>query len=666
VSVVITPETPVRYLKGVGSYYGDFFEKKKILTCGNLLLFFPCRYEDRSTIVSIREGLHRTNADPDAVVTVIGLCTEVSSFEWRGRTIKKVTFTDGERTAVLSAFNPAHGRFKPGLHYMLSCRFKEAYQEIQIQLRDFDYFDQESIDSLNVGRVVPVYHSTDGLPQKKIRETVNLIFSEINPGTYSWNIPSALTGLYKFPEKFQCIYQMHFPADCAALERARNALVYEELFEYIAEKIHTSNEYRKGKEGARYPTHELTDLFRSKLPITLTCGQEKAVAEICADMRKDKAMMRLLQGDVGSGKTITALITMILCVENGYQCACMVPTEILCRQHYLLFTHMLSPFGIRTVMLSGSLKETEKKKALEQIRGKEADITVGTHALIQDDVEFFNLKYAVIDEQHRFGVAQREALRKKGIKPDMLYMSATPIPQSLFNVFWGDLDVSALTETPAFRKPVHTKMLTQANRAHAYRFLRDRIGREEQAYVVFPVIEESEKTDMRSLKKEYNFLKDTAFRDIPGALMHGGLHDCEKHAVMDQFNCGSIKVLCATTVMEVGLDNPNATVVIIESAERFGLSQLHQIRGRVGRGKKQGYCYVITGEKISQTAVERLRFFCTCTDGFKIAEADLQQRGPGDFIGTRQAGLPEFKLADIRRDETIIGNVRRDVLEITG
>jgi len=400
------------------------------------------------------------------------------------------------------------------------------------------------------------------------------------------------------------------------------------------------------------------------LPFELTEAQKRVLHEIRADMKSARPMNRLLQGDVGSGKTIVALITMLIAVENGYQAALMAPTEILAEQHYLTIHKMLEEIGVKTVLLIGGQSKNERQQTLEAIVNGDAKIVVGTHALIQEGVDFQQLGLIIIDEQHRFGVMQRAMLRSKGLNPDVLVMTATPIPRTLSLTVYGDLDISVLDELPAGRKPIKTYWRPESKRLKIYHFVRKQIEEGAQAYIVFPLVEESEKIDLKAAVDSYEKMRTTFFAGFKLGLLHGRMKSEEKEAVMAAFKKGDIQILVSTTVIEVGVDVPNATIMLIEHAERFGLTQLHQLRGRVGRGSKQSYCILIAYGRLSDEAKTRLDTMVATSDGFKIAEVDLELRGPGEFFGTRQHGLPELKIADVVKDMKILHVARKEAFRL--
>lgn len=609
---------------------------------------------------SISGAYERSLADAEGEVTTLILqCTDMGSFHFKDREIRRFEFSDGADTLSVSAWNPAHRFFRTGQWYILSGKLKRHLKEIQLNLLDYSLYD-EDLESLDHGRIVPIYPSTEGLSQKRIRQTVHLALSLLKEEGYAYCLPPSILKKKGLADKLSHIETVHFPETREALDEARAALVYEEFFLFQKALAEKSVAEKSGKEKNRYREHSEVDLFLSKIRWTLTESQTRAFEEIKADLISPLAMHRLLHGEVGSGKTLVALLAMLYAAGGGAQAAIMAPTDLLARQHQKTFESFLRPLGREPTFLTSAVKGIERAEALRKIREGEAAIIVGTHSLFQEEVEFLNLGLVVIDEQHRFGVEQRELLRKKGRKVDTLLMSATPIPRTLSLSLFGDLDVSTLRERPVAGGGRKTKILPEKDRSHAYRFLYDRIRRGEQGYVIFPAIMESKKAEMKSLLKEYQSIKNQVFQAIPTGMVHGGVPEEERSRLMNEFAAGRIQVLFATTVLEVGIDHPNATVMVIESADRYGLSQLHQLRGRVGRGEKPGFVYLIAPEGENGRAMHRLKQFAETDDGFAIAELDLELRGPGDFFGEKQSGDLRFRLGDLVRDFRILEEARAD------
>jgi ATP-dependent DNA helicase RecG len=523
--------------------------------------------------------------------------------------------------------------------------------------------DGDTSDSIHIGRLVPVYPLTEGLSLRYLRTIIHNALE-----SYGENIaeplPEALTSKLGLLGVKDALHQIHFPEDMEQKDRALRRLVFDELFSIQLQLAYRRRQADLTESGLELNLQDggLVDQLLQSLPFELTGAQQRVFQEIKKDLAAGKAMHRLVQGDVGSGKTVVAIMAFLVAIENGYQGAMMAPTEILAEQHYRQFQKLLTPLGLRSALLLGKQGLKERRQIQQDLLSGQIHVAVGTHALIQDGVEFANLGLIIIDEQHRFGVKQRAKLKAKGQNPELLTMTATPIPRTLALTVHGDLDVSEIDEMPAGRKPIETKIWS-GRKDPLWAFLREQIAKGRQAYIVFPLIEESETLSAKAATVEYEKLRLDVFADLKVGLMHGKLPPDEKEAVMESFRAGEFDILVSTTVIEVGVDVPNATVMVIESADRFGLAQLHQLRGRVGRGCEQSHCFLISASKSDATR-QRLQIMEQTNDGFVIAEKDLEIRGPGEFLGTRQSGLPDLFLADLTKDVKVLEEARHEAIAL--
>ena len=647
----------IKYSKGVGPKYAEILSKKGIVTLYDLIFFFPRTYEDRRKTLKLHEALE--NNDKTCVVYVEVI--DISSFTFQYRNKPLVIVTDGIAVCEVPIYGgrlPAGvakgaklyltGKFVRGSRGKLQCRMTE--------------FEKPSSNALSYGKIVPIYPLTEGLSQKKLRTLIvdELVSFEKN---MKYDIPSIIKKKYRLKSFVASVMEMHFPTSFEALSEAKESLIFEEFltFQYIHLIERRPNILIKEK---RYDSSNLLEKVKSSLTFELTPDQLSTIEEIKKDLFSEKQMFRLLQGDVGAGKTIVAFLTALIPVEAGFQTAFLAPTEILALQHYNNFKKIIKLAGledtIKVDILTASVSQSERGYLLKRLREGKSNILVGTHSIIYDEVVFKNLSYAIVDEQQRFGVAQRNKLLSKGNNVDYLLMTATPIPQSLALTLFGELDLSIIKSMPSSRKGVLTKYKELYERDHCYKFLKSRIAKGEQGYIVFPLIENNDSSFI-TLSSEFKRAKETYFSDIQIEIIHGKMKDEEKEYIMNRFANGEIKVLFSTTVIEVGIDNPNATTILIEGAERFGLSQLHQLRGRVGRGDKLGYCYLILHSELNDIIKERINIICETTDGFKISEKDLELRGSGEFLGDKQSGIPDFKLGNIIRDKEIMRKAKDEM-----
>ncbi len=660
--------TPIQHARGVGRARAALLARLGISSVGDLLMYLPRRLEDRSHLRPIRDLKH------GAVETVRGTVGQVRQFRpprRRGLLITRAVVFDHSGVVHAIWYNQAYlaRQLTQGRSLILHGRVQRHGGETQLLSPEFEMLDGEE-ETLHVGRVVPVYRSTEGLSQRVLRTAVFHALEEYGAMVPEW-LPEGLRRRYGFPDLSQALHQAHFPDTTEAHTAARRRLVYEEML--LLELLLL--QHKAKVEAAARTVHygdatELVARFHTDLGFRLTRAQQQVIAEIAADLSGPRPMNRLLHGEVGSGKTVVAATALLHCVGGGAQGALMAPTEILAGQHYLTLRRMLEPLNVAVILLLGGLPGAARKEALQQIRDHRADIVVGTHALLEEDVEFHRLGMVVVDEQHRFGVLQRAALRKKGDHPDVLVMTATPIPRTLALTLYGDLDVSTLDEVPAGRAPIRTFYRSTASRPQVYQFVREQIGQGRQAYIVCPLIEESDKLQAEAATGLAARLQQGSFRGLRVGVLHGRMRLEERDAAMKALRAGEINVLVATTVVEVGIDIPNASVMVIEDADRFGLSQLHQLRGRVGRGGHQAYCILIADPKAEDAvAQERLATMVETGDGFEIAQRDLELRGAGQLLGNeghglRQHGLTDLRIADLIRDRAWLEDARRDATEL--
>ena len=664
----LTLKSDVMYLKGIGPKIAYILNKLGIYTVGDLLYYFPRKHVDYSTRTKIRD------LTPGETTTVFGTIRSVEAFTTKNNLgVIKVKIVDGSGSMNLNFFSSRSNRytlermksqFPKGSGIMVSGTVKiNSYDGMPtLDKPTYSIMDDEILSSsnINLARIVPIYPLSENLNIKTLRKaifnTIQLFKNEIETV-----LPAYIIEKYNLLPKKEAVEQMHFPNDNEALQRARFSLVFEELFliQLRLALLREENNRTISSIPLEIKRDGLVMRFISGLPFELTGAQKRAVNEILNDLNSTKPMQRLLQGDVGSGKTVVATIMLLAAIENGYQAAIMAPTEILAQQHYNNMVNWLTPLGIRVELFLGSISKKQRAISETNLRNGQADIAVGTHALIQDNIEFANLGAVVIDEQHRFGVKQRLALRKKSQNPQILTMTATPIPRTLAITMNGDLDLTIIDELPKGRKPIITKLVN--SRKQITELISHEVEAGRQAYIVYPLIEESETLSAKAATIEKERWQNEVFPEYKIGLLHGKLKNDEKDDVMNKFKNKEYDILVSTTVVEVGVDVPNATVIVIENAERFGLSQLHQLRGRVGRSDLQSYCLLSSSTKSQETRA-RLNIMTQTNDGFVIAEQDLQIRGPGEFLGTRQSGLPDMIIADIVHDAKILELARSEAI----
>ena len=634
----LTPDTPVRYLKGVGPKTAERFEKLGILTLSDLLCHYPRRYLDFSKPYSIAEA----PADTECVVKAEVFAKPGGRILPGGRRMERITAGDDVSSLEITWFN------NPYVTQKLELGQKYYFQGIVTggMLRRQMVNPQVRTDAqVKSSPFEAVYPQTEGLTSSAIAKCVRQLLphAELLPDP----LPSEMLKKYRLLSKADAVRAIHCPATEEEAFAARRRLIYEELL-VLQLGIGRMKNHGAASTGAPMKKADASPFWES-LPFSPTGAQRRAVEEILTDMSGETSMNRLLQGDVGSGKTLVAAAAIWACIRAGYQAALLAPTEILASQHAENLNRLLSPFGMRVALLTGGMKAAARRTTLAAIRDDEADLIVGTHAILSEGVEFARLGLAVVDEQHRFGVRQRGLLAEKAANPHLLVMSATPIPRTLGLLMYGDLDISILDELPPGRKPVKTRCITGKKRADLYGFLDREIDSGRQVYIVCPAIEDAGGSGLNAVKSYYEDIAKAYLPDRRVGLMHGKLKPKEKAEVMDDFKSGRLDALVSTTVIEVGVDVPNATVMVIENAERYGLSALHQLRGRVGRGAAESWCFLVS-DNASESVQKRLKFLCSTSDGFAVAQYDLETRGPGDFFGSRQHGLPTLQIADLMND----------------
>ena len=634
----LTPDTPVRYLKGVGPKTAERFEKLGIVTLADLLCHYPRRYIDFSKPYSIAEA----PADTECVVKAEVFAKPGGRILPGGRRMERITAGDDVASLEITWFNNPYAtqKLQLGQEYYFQGIVTGGMlrrQMVNPQVRTAEQIKASPFEA--------VYPQTEGLTSNAIAKCVRQLLphAELLPDP----LPPEMLAKYRLLSKADAVRAIHCPATEEQAYAARRRLIYEEL---LVLQLGIGRMKNRGAAATGAPM-QLADpsLFWASLPFSPTGAQRRAVSEILADMAGETSMNRLLQGDVGSGKTLVAAAAIWACIRAGYQAALLAPTEILATQHAEGLNRMLAPFGMRVALLTGGMKAAARRTTLAAIREDQADLVVGTHAILSEGVEFARLGLAVIDEQHRFGVRQRGMLAEKAANPHLLVMSATPIPRTLGLLIYGDLDISILDELPPGRTPVKTRCITGKKRRDLYHFLDQEIGRGRQVYLVCPAIEDTPDGGLNAVKSYYEDIAKALLPERRVGLMHGKLKPKEKAAVMEDFKAGRLDALVSTTVIEVGVDVPNASVMVIENAERYGLSALHQLRGRVGRGAAESWCFLVSDNQ-SENVQKRLKFLCSTTDGFAVAQYDLETRGPGDFFGSRQHGLPTLQIADLMND----------------
>jgi len=668
-------DTPLQYLKGVGPRRAADLQRVGLSTVEDLLYRFPVRYEDRGSFQTI------SSLRPGQAASVVGEIVSCGIRPTRRPRFKIFEMLVRDRTGALRAvfFNQPflNDVFHPHQRVILFGKLELTPHGMQLQNPQYELLKHEEDaegtetedDTLHTGRIVPIYEKTGTLTTKMQRAIVHQALSGL-PAEVPDPLPADVRSRQQLIDRRTALFDVHFPPAGSAVDGliafrspAQRRLIFEEFFLFqlgLVMRRRRSDEERKPR--VVIINDDIRESARRVLPFRLTGDQKKAIAEIVEDMKRPQPMNRLLQGDVGSGKTIVALMAALVAMENGLQVAFMAPTEILAEQHFITIRKLLESSRFRIALLTGATPAKKRRELQAELAGGSLHLAVGTHALVQDPVGFRELGLVIIDEQHRFGVLQRATLRSKGLHPDVLVMTATPIPRTLALTTYGDLDVSVMREMPPGRHPIKTIAKPESRREEIYEFIRKQIDTGRQVYVIYPLIEESEKVDLKAATEMADHLSQDVFPSYRVALLHGKMKSDAKERVMAAFVRGEFDVLVSTTVIEVGVDVPNAAVMLVEHAERFGLSQLHQLRGRVGRGSYQSYCVLLYQSPLTDQGRARLKALTETNDGFEIAERDLELRGPGDFFGTRQSGMPTLRVGDLLRDHQLMEDARREAV----
>ncbi|AEV68836.1 ATP-dependent DNA helicase RecG [Acetivibrio clariflavus] len=648
----------VQKVKGVGQARAKQLHKLGIYSVEDIITYYPRDYEDRSRLKKIGELVDGESCTFEGIIA-----SKVTEHRFRkGLTMYKVLIKDETGAITATWFNQHYiGKvLKPGERYIFFGKISGKYRNLEVQNPVYEKLEDGI--AKNVLKIVPVYPSTADLSQNTIRGVISNALDLVD-GRLTEFLPEKILREYRLSEINYSVRQIHFPRSDEDFKNARYRLVFEELFILQLCLLSVKKAFENNNKGIEFSkVPEMEDFIKS-LPFKLTDAQRKVFEEIERDMESSNVMNRLVQGDVGSGKTVVAAMALFKAVRNGYQGALMVPTAILAEQHYQLISSLMEPFGINTALLTGNQTKNQKNEILEGIRSGKIDILIGTHALIEDNVEFMKLGLVITDEQHRFGVRQRALLSKKGEAPDVIVMTATPIPRTLALILYGDLDISIIDQLPPGRKPVKTYAVDESMRERVNGFIRKEVSEGRQVYIVCPLVEESSEIEAKSAVQHAKDIAEKDFRDLKVGLLHGKMKSKEKEEVMKKFVEGEIDILVSTTVIEVGVNVPNASIMVVENAERFGLAQLHQLRGRVGRGKHQSYCILYSDGK-TQVCRERMKIMQKTNDGFVISEKDLELRGPGEFFGTRQHGIPELKIANLYKDIDILKKAQEAALKL--
>ena len=645
----------VKYIKGVGPNRVKLLNKIGIFNLKDLITYYPRTYEDRSK----PKNLYECQEGEEVFVRAVA-CSRLSDIRIKGRTMQKLLIRDETALAEAIWFNQSYlkNKFEQGKEYGFFGKVSRKYGKIELMSQKFD----EGENTKNTGRIIPIYPLTYNLSQNNLRKIMENGIKEVY-GNLEETLPSYILDKYNLEKINKAVKDIHFPENFNDFNIARKRLVFEELLSVQLALLELKNRYMNEEKGiVFYKNVKISDVINS-LPFKLTGAQRRVLEEIENDMEQDKTMNRLLQGDVGSGKTVIAMCIAYKAVKSGYQAAIMAPTAILASQHLENFKNILGKFDINVELLISGITKKKKEDILQRLENGEIDIIIGTHALIEEDVKFKNLGLVVTDEQHRFGVKQRSKIASKGNNPDVLVMTATPIPRTLALILYGDLDISIIDELPPNRKKIETFAVRKDMTDRVNGFIKKQIDEGRQAYIVCPLVEENEEMDLKSVEELYETYKTEVFPEYKVEYIHGKLKQKEKDNIMERFKKGDIDILISTTVIEVGVDVPNSNIMVIENAERFGLAQLHQLRGRVGRGEYKSYC-ILKYEGKGETVRKRMKVMCDTNDGFAISEKDLELRGSGDFFGTMQHGLPEFKIANLFEDMKILKLAQEAAIKI--
>ena len=635
----------VKFIKGVGPNRVKLLNKIGIYTLKDLITYYPRTYEDRSKPKNICEC---TNGEEVLIEGIV--CNRISEVRMHGKTMQKLIIRDETMSANITWFNQSYlkNRFEVGKKYKFYGRINNQYGKISMTSPVFDDIDKDN----NTGKIIPIYPLTFSLSQNVLRKIIENGLSEIE-GKIEETLPEKMLKEYKLEELNKAIKEIHFPQEFKEFDKARNRLVFEELFAVQLALLELKNKYITEDKGIQFSKYAKMSDIINELPFKLTKAQLRVLEEIDNNMESDKPMNRLLQGDVGSGKTVVAMCAAYKAIKSGYQAAIMAPTAILASQHLENFKKIFDRLNIKCELLISGITKKKKEEILQELKEEKIDILIGTHALIEENVVFKNLGLVVTDEQHRFGVKQRTKIAQKGENPDVLVMTATPIPRTLALILYGDLDISIIDELPPNRKQIETFAVGKNMTQRVNLFIKKQIQQGRQAYIVCPLVEDDEESNLKSVEKLYEEYKTTIFPEYKVEYIHGKMKTKDKDSIMKDFKDGKIDILISTTVIEVGVDVPNSNIMVIENAERFGLAQLHQLRGRVGRGEYESYC-ILKCEGKSETTKKRMKVMCETNDGFIISEKDLELRGAGDFFGTMQHGIPEFKIANLFEDIPIL------------